>query len=151
MLKERRTKHVEYRPVKLDDVDAGSKLPDGSLIIPVGVSDGELTYGVPDTVTSDLPEISLAKVLFSEPEKFDTLEVDKTVALQGTIEIRTDQFIAADAVDMVFGKALTAVKDTDGVLKFGLVAAATDIVVGRVTVPPGDDPDGLLGVAGTFI
>ena len=145
MLKERRTKHVEYRGVKLADVVEGLKLKDGSLVVPVGVESGEVTFGVPETFSSDATYVAQAKPLFSEEGRFDTEETGKTVVLEGVIEFETDMFIADDEGSMEFGSPLTVKKDTDGLLKYGHATAA-NIVVGKVAMAPGDHPEGRLVV-----
>lgn len=148
MLRERRTKHVEYRGVMLADKEQGLALPDGSLVVPMGVVAGEVTYGVPDVFSSDAPYVAMAKPLFSEAGKFDTEETGKTVVLEGAIEIESDQFIAADESSMVFGAGLTVKKEA-GVLKFG-VASGANVVICKVAMPPADHPEGRLVVSGTF-
>ena len=149
MLMERRTKHVEYRGVKLMNPEDGAKLPDGSLIMPIGVAGGEVLYGVPGTHSPDAAAVALARPLFSEAERLDTEVTGKTVVLEGSIEIETDMFITADEAGMRFGVGLTAKKDADGVLKFG-VAAGSNVVIGKVAMAPGDHPEGRLVITASF-
>ena len=149
MLKERRTKHVEYRGVILADLEQGRAVPDGSLLVPVGAEGAELTYGIPDAFDSTSEYVSLARPVFSESGRFDTAEVGKTVVLEGAIEFETDMFIAADEADMLIGAALTAKKDADNIIKFG-VAGATDKVIAKVVISPDTHPEGLLALVGVF-
>lgn len=149
MLRERRTKHVEYRAVKLADIASGAKVPDGSLIVPIDTSNGEVLYGIPVTFNSTDAIVRLAKPVFSEAERFDTLNTGKTIVLEGRIEFSTDQFIAANANNMTIGTELTVTKDTDGFLKFD-VASGSSIVVAKVGMAPADHPDGHLVVVGVF-
>ena len=149
MLKERRTKHVEYRGVKLANLETGIKLPDGSLVVPVEIVGSEEQYGVPDAFSSDAPYVNLAKPLFSESDRFDTLVTGKTVVLEGAIEFETDMFIAADEAAMVPGASLTVKKDVDNVLKFG-AAAGANVVVAHVVIGPADHADGHLVLSGLF-
>jgi len=147
MLREKRTKHVEYRGVRLANLAAGLTVPDGSLIVPMGVEGGEVTFGVPDPFSSDAAYVAQAKPVFSEAGKYDTEETGKTVVLEGAIEFETDQYIMADEASMLFGVPLTAKKDAaDGFLKYG-VAAGVNQVIGRVAMSPADHPEGRLVVA----
>lgn len=149
MLKERRTKHVEYRAVRLDNMEETLQVPDGSMLVPVGVEGGDLLWGIPETLNTADAATGMARVVFSEPGRFDTMETNKTVVLEGAIEIETDMFIAADEGVMAFGTPLTAKKDADGVIKFGH-AAATDQVVARVVIAPSAHAEGLLALSGVF-
>ncbi len=149
MLKERRTKHVEYRGVKLADVETGLQVPDGSLLVPVGLDGAELTYGIPEIFDATAAYAALARPVFSEAGRFDTMETSKTVILEGGIEFETDMFIAADEAAMLMGVALTAKKDADNFLKFG-VAGVADKVIAKVVVGPGDHPEGMLALVGCF-
>jgi len=149
MLKERRTKHVEYRGVKLADLETGINLPDGSLVVPVEIVGGEEQYGVPEIFSSDAAYVNLAKPLFSEAGRFDTMTTGKTVVLEGPIEFETDMFVAADEPLMVSGANLTVKKDVDGVLKFG-AAAGPNVVVAHVVIGPADHADGHLVLSGLF-
>lgn len=149
MLKERRTKHVGYRGVKLADLETGVNLPDGSLVVPMAVVAGEETYGVPEVFSSDAVHVNLAKPLFSEAGRFDTMVTGKTVVLEGPIEFETDMFIAADEAAMVAGANLTVKKDADNFLKFG-AAAGANVVVAHVVIGPAEHAEGRLVLTGLF-
>ena len=140
-----RARDVDYVPSTLADAEIYKTLPQGSWVLPTGVTNNVVTYGVPAAIdpVADINAVRNARISFSEPNRGDTKEVNKITSLRGVLTLVTDQFISADEASMAIGVPLTLKVDTDNFVKLG-VAGATDHVVAVVEIAPSDQIDGNL-------
>ena len=140
-----RARDVDYVPSTLADAEIYKTLPQGSWVLPTGVVNHVVHYGVPAAIdpVADINAIRNARISFSEPNRSDTKEVNKITSLRGVLTLVTDQYIGADEGSMAIGVPLTLKVDTDNFVKLG-VAGATDLVMGVVEIAPSDHIDGNL-------
>lgn len=138
-----RARDVDYVQSKLADADLYKTLPQGSWVLPEGVVNGEVTYGIPAAIdpVADINAVRNARISFSEVNRTDVKAVNGITSLRGVLNLVTDQYIAADESSMGIGVPLTLKKDADGFIKLGTLANATDYVVAICDIAPSDHPE----------